>query len=65
MTMPSTDPLENDPVFWRAIVDALGLNPMPSTYSIEKISAEHGVNPKRAYARFLAHFHTAPWWWRQ
>ena len=62
---PCPDPLEDDPVFWRAVVEALGLNPMPSTYSIRKISAERGVDPERAYARFLAHFHTAPWSWRQ
>lgn len=59
MTRPSTDPLD-DPEFWRAVVDRLGLNPMPSTYSIEKISAEHGVDPERAYAKFQAHFHLAP-----
>jgi hypothetical protein len=26
MTLPSTDPLD-DPQFWRAVVNALGLNP--------------------------------------
>jgi hypothetical protein len=37
MTAQSTDPLD-DPAFWRAVVDRLGLNPMPSTYSIKDIS---------------------------
>jgi AraC-like DNA-binding protein len=64
MTSPSTDPLD-DPVFWRAVVDRLGLNPMHSPYSIRSISAEHGVSPERAYAKFQAHFHTAPWEWMQ
>jgi hypothetical protein len=65
MTACSTsDPLD-DPVFWRAVVDALGLNPMHSPYSIKNISAEHGVDPERAYAKFQAHFHLAPVRWTQ
>ena len=38
---------------------------MHSPYSIRNISAEHGVDPERAYAKFLAHFHLTPWQWKQ
>jgi hypothetical protein len=64
MTSPSTDPI-SDPVFWRAVVEKLGLNPMHSPYSVRSISAEQGVYPEKVYIRFLAHFHRAPWEWRQ
>lgn len=47
----------DDPSFWRAVVLQLGLNPMPSPYSIKDISAENGIDPERAFAKFCAHFH--------
>jgi hypothetical protein len=50
------DPLD-DPEFWRAIVDRLGLSPMPCPYSIKDLAAENGVDPERAFAKFWAHFH--------
>jgi hypothetical protein len=53
---PSTDML-NDPTVWRSIVNRLGLNPMWCEYSIRDITAENGINPKRALAKFQAHFH--------
>jgi len=64
MTRPSTDPLD-DPIFWRAVVLALGLNPMPCPYSIRNIAAANGVDPERAFRKFWAHFHAAPWQWKQ
>jgi hypothetical protein len=45
------------PEFWRAVIMRLGLNPMASAYSIKDISAENGVDPERAFAKFRAHFH--------
>ena len=50
------DPLD-DPTIWRSIVNRLGLNPMWCEYSIRDITAENGINPKRALAKFQAHFH--------
>jgi hypothetical protein len=47
------------------VVLALGLNPMPCPYSIRNIATANGVDPERAYAKFQAHFHAAPWEWRQ
>jgi AraC-like DNA-binding protein len=61
---PSADPLD-DPTVWRSIVNRLGLNPMHCPYSIRDIAAENGISPERAYFRFVAHFHTAPWEWVQ
>jgi hypothetical protein len=47
----------DEPAFWRAVIMRLGLNPMPSPYSIKDISAENGIDPERAFAKFQAHFH--------
>jgi hypothetical protein len=56
----STDPLD-DPKFWRAVVLKLGTMPMPCPYAIRSISAEYGVDPERAFARFWTHYcHDAP-----
>ncbi len=63
-TKKNPDPLD-DPTLWRSIVERLGLNPMPSTYSIQDIAAENGVSPERAYAKFWTHFHPAPAQWSQ
>ncbi len=45
------------PEFWRALIMRLGLNPMPSAYSIKDFSAENGVDPAQAFAKFKTHFH--------
>jgi hypothetical protein len=39
----SADEPLDDPEFWRAIVDRLGLSPMPCPYSIKDLAAENGV----------------------
>jgi hypothetical protein len=62
MTPRSTD---YDPEFWRAIISKLGSMPMPCPYAIRDISAEYGVDPERAFAKFWTHFHAAPWEWQQ
>jgi len=61
MTSPSTDPLD-DPAVWRSIVYRLGLNPMWCRYSIRDITAENGIDPDRALAKFQAHFHPSYLW---
>jgi hypothetical protein len=38
---------------------------MHCPYCIRDLSAERGVDSEQAYARFLAHFHHAPWQWTQ
>ena len=60
----STDPLD-DPAVWRSIVNRLGLNPMWCAYSIRDITAENGIDPERALAKFQTHFHLTPWQWKQ
>ena len=47
----------DEPSLWRAVVLQLGLNPMASPYSIKDISAENGIDPKRAFAKFRTYFH--------
>jgi hypothetical protein len=59
MTSPSTDPLDA-PEFWRAVVVKLALMPMACPYAIRDISAENGVDPERAYVKFLTYSHAAP-----
>jgi len=58
-TMKTSDP------FWRAVVLRLGTMPMPCPFAVRDLAAEEGVDPEKVYIRFLAHFHEAPWWWKQ
>ena len=59
MTSPSTDP------FWRAVITRLGTMPMPCPFAIKDLAAEKDADPEQVFFRFWAHFHTAPWEWKQ
>ena len=60
MTRPSTNPLDNE-TFRRAVITKLALMPMACPFAIRDISAEYGVDPEQAFARFYwTYHHDAP-----